>query len=340
LFVIAKKIKYLVFLAIYVGKITGQDLHFSQFDGSLLNLSPAFTGFFNGDYRVGAIYRSQWQIVPVPYSTFSMAGEARLKPKNFVKDMVGVGITFNSDRAGDLRYGTSQLYASGNYIFLGTPDSSLLISAGMNIGWCQVGFDYDQATFDNQFDGLKYNKSTASNEKFDWTKYNYADVNFGFGAQYILNQKHKFNYGLGLHHITNPVITYQGNTLSRLDFKLVNYLGYTKPINENTDIIAQALISKQGKYYEFIPHASLKYYLNKDLNQAILGGLCLRTRDAIIFRMGYHYKTMQSGIAYDITTSKFTAATNRRGAFEIFINYIFKNKPGYISKKRSCPVFM
>ena len=317
-----------------------QDLHFSQFDGSLLNLSPAFTGFFNGDYRAGAIYRSQWQSVPVPYSTFSMAGEARLKPKAFVKDMVGVGLTFNSDRAGDLRYGTTQLYASGNYIFLGKADSSLLISAGMNIGWCQVGFDYNKATFDNQFDGLQYNKSTSPNENFDWTKFNYADLNFGVGAQYILNQKHKFTYGLGLHHITNPVITYQGNALSRLDFKLANYLSYTTPINTKMDIVAEALINKQGKYYEVIPHASLKYYLNKDLNQAILGGLCLRARDAVIFRAGYHYKTMQSGIAYDITTSKFTAANNRRGAFEIFINYIFKNKPSFISKKRICPVFM
>ena len=134
-----KKLPLLLFISLVSFKIYAQDLHFSQFDGSLLNLSPAFTGFFNGDYRAGAIYRSQWQSVPVPYSTFSMAGEARLKPKSFVKDMIGVGLTFNSDRAGDLRYGTTQLYASGNYIFLGKADSSLLISAGMNIGWCQVG---------------------------------------------------------------------------------------------------------------------------------------------------------------------------------------------------------
>ncbi len=269
-----------------------------------------------------------------------MAGEARLKPKSFVKDMLGVGLTFNSDRAGDLRYGTTQLYASGNYIFLGKADSSLLVSAGMNIGWCQVGFDYNRATFDNQFDGLQYNKSTSPNERFDYTKYNYADLNLGTSIQYILNQKHKFTYGLGLHHITNPVISYQSNNLSRLDFKLANYLSYTTPININMDIVAEAQINKQGKYYELIPHASLKYYLNKDLNQAILGGLCWRTRDAVIFRMGYHYKTMQTGIAYDINTSKFIAATNHRGAFEIFINYIFKKKPSYVSKKRICPVFM
>lgn len=318
----------------------GQDIHFSQFNGSLLNLTPGFTGLFNGDFRVGAIYRSQWQAVPVPYSTFSMNGEARLKPKQLVKDMVGVGLVFNSDKAGDSRYGTTQLYANGSYIFLGKPDSTLLFTIGMNLGWCQVGFDYDKMTFDSQFDGVNYSKTIASGENFDWTKYNYADVNLGTGIQYILDHKHRFTVGLGFHHLTSPVITYQGNKLSKLDFKMTNYLSYSTPINQKVDVIAEALISKQAKNYELIPHSSLKYYFNRDDNKAVLAGLCLRARDAVVFRFGYTHKTMQSGIAYDINTSKFTAATNRRGAFEIFINYVISRKPSNFVKKRVCPVFM
>lgn len=306
----------------------------------MLNLTPGFTGFFNGDFRVGAIYRSQWQAVPVPYSTFSMNGEARLKPKKLVKDMVGVGLVFNSDKAGDTRYGTTQLYANGSYIFLGKPDSSLLVTLGMNLGWCQVGFDYDKMTFDNQFDGVNYSKATASGENFDWTKYNYADMNLGAGVQYILDYKHHFTLGLGFHHLTSPVITYQGNALSKLDFRLTNYLSYSTPINQKADIIAEALISKQAKNYEIIPHSSLKYYFSRDDNKAVLAGVCWRAKDAVVFRFGYTHKTLQSGIAYDINTSKFTAATNRRGAFEIFINYVISRKVNNFVKKRVCPVFM
>ena len=112
------------------------------------------------------------------------------------------------------------------------------------------------------------------------------------------------------------------------------------PVNLRTDIVAEALINKQGKYYEVLPHASLKYYFNRDNHLAVLAGACLRARDAVIFRFGYTNRTLQSGIAYDINTSKFIAATNRRGAFEIFVNYIIKRTPTYISKKRVCPVFM
>jgi type IX secretion system PorP/SprF family membrane protein len=306
----------------------------------LLNQSPAFTGFFNGDYRVNAIYRSQWLSVPVPYSTFSMGGEMRVKPFVNKKEMIGVGVTFNNDKAGDANYGTNQFYFSGSYIIPLKADSSLLLSTGLNFGICQVGFDYSKMTFDNQFDGANYNKNLTTGERFNYTNYTFVDFNVGAGLQYILNSKHKFMYGLGLHHLTNPVITYQGNRLSKLDFKLSNYIQYTTPISLKVDIIAEALINNQGKYYEIIPHTSLKYYFNKDLNQAVLGGISLRARDAFVLRAGYHFKTMQSGIAYDINTSKFIAATNRRGAFELYINYIIQTKRSYTAKKRACPVFM
>jgi type IX secretion system PorP/SprF family membrane protein len=295
---------------------------------------------FNGDYRIGAAYRSQWQTVPVSYSTFSMSGEKRYRPKQLEKDMVGVGITFNSDRAGDARYGTTQLYASGSYIFLGKPDSSLIVTLGMNVGWCQVGFDYSKMTFDNQYDGLSYNKAISSGEQFNWTTRNFIDLSLGSVVQYILNKKHRFSYGLGLQHVTSPVISYQGNDQSRLDFKFTNCLSYSTPIKENVDIIAEALFTKQGKYYELIPHVSLKYYFDKIDNKAVLGGVCFRARDAVVFRLGYNYRTMQSGISYDINVSRFNTATNLRGGFEIFINYIIRVKPGFIARKRYCPVFM
>lgn len=56
--------------------------------------------------------------------------------------------------------------------------------------------------------------------------------------------------------------------------------------------------------------------------QSIQGGLCWRARDAVVLRFGYNYKTLQSGIAYDVNISRFIAATNRRGAFELFVNYV------------------
>lgn len=337
-----KFIRYIPFFCFYLLTccLFGQDIHFSQFNGSLLNISPGYTGLFNGDYRVGAIYRSQWQTVPVSYSTFNLNAEARIKPKQFTKDMIGIGMFLNNDRAGDAQYSTTQIYLNGNYICNARPNNGLILTLGASLGWCKIGFDYSKMTFDNQYDGFQFNRSLSSNEKFNWSSSNYLDLNIGTAIQYNIKQKHNFVLAFALHHLNSPVITYQGNDLSKLDFKITNCLSYTRPINEKIDLLIEALITTQGKNYELIPHASVKFFMNTDYSKAILAGLCLRTRDAVIFRLGYNYKTMQSGISYDINISEFNIASNRRGGFEIFINYIINIKPSFVAKKRPCPVFM
>ena len=334
--------RYILFpaLCLQLASLSAQDIHFSQFNGSLLNLTPGFNGLFNGDYRVGAIYRSQWQTVPVRYNTFSLNGEKIIRPMNWEKDLIGLGLLINSDRAGDARYGTTQIYASGSYVITGKEDSTLRISLGAALGWVQVGFDYSKMSFDSQFDGYAYNNGLSSNESFAWTNRNFADINLGAVVQKKFNRKHLLTYSFGFFHLTNPRISYLENEESRLDFKFTNCLSYITPLRPKLDLIAEALLSNQGRYAELIPHASLKYYFDKKDNKAILGGLSYRTRDAVIIRLGYTNQTMQSGVSYDINISNFTPATNRRGGFELFINYIIKVKPSFVAKRQNCPMFM
>jgi hypothetical protein len=195
-------------------------------------------------------------------------------------------------------------------------------------------------TFDNQYDGFSYNRTISSGEQFSWTNVNFVDFSVGSVIQYILNEKHRFTYGFGLQHLTSPAISFQSDLLSNLDMRFTNCLSYSTPLNEKVDLIAEGLYTQQGKNFELIPHTSLKYFFDRDENKAVLGGLCLRARDALVFRLGYTNQTLQSGISYDINISRFNAATNYRGGFEIFVNYIIKLKPGFIARKRYCPVFM
>lgn len=275
------------------------------------------------------------------YSTFNLNGEARIQPNLRKSDMMGIGLMFNSDKAGDARYGTNQAYLSGSLMRYLKHDSSLIGSFGMNVGFCNVGFDYTKMTFDNQYsDDSGFNKGLPTGEVFGRSQTNFADLSLGLAIQYTYKHIHRFTYALGTHHLSRPSITYQGSNLSKLDIKMTNCFAYSCPISTKTDIIGEALVTLQGKNYELIPHASFKFYSDRSENRAVSVGACYRARDAIIFRMGYDFRTLQSGISYDINISKFTAATNRRGAFEIFVNYIIKKGPGFVARKRSCPAFM
>src|SRR4051812_45005783 len=82
-----------------------QDIHFSQFNASPINLNPALAGVFDGDYRFAGNYRNQWLAIPVPYKTYSLSTDMKL-PYKIGKGALGAGILFNTDKAGDSEFGT------------------------------------------------------------------------------------------------------------------------------------------------------------------------------------------------------------------------------------------
>lgn len=329
-----------VFLPFFFLK--GQDIHFSQYNGSLLNLNPALTGLFDGDYRFNAIYRSQWQSVPVPYRTFGISADMRYKPEKMKSDCIGIGLQFNNDQAGDAFYTTNQIYLSGSYIHKLKKDSALLISLGFNAGYSGSNFNYSKMTFDNQFDGYDYDAGAATGENFSRYRTGFTDFNAGMAVQYSFSQFTKLIYAFSFNHITNPSVTYQGNTFSKLDSKLGNYLAFELPVTDNNKFILQTelLYSHQGKYNELVPGANIKYMMNTETNNGVSLGFYYRAKDAFISRLGYTFRTTTAGMSYDLNTSKFIAATNRRGAFEIFITHIIKRYRPFVAKKRVCPVFM
>ena len=52
-----------------------QDVGYSQFYDQPLLRNPALAGIFEGDVRVTASYRNQWESVTVPYRTYSLSAE-------------------------------------------------------------------------------------------------------------------------------------------------------------------------------------------------------------------------------------------------------------------------
>jgi len=316
-----------------------QDIHFSQYNGSLLNLSPAMTGFFDGDYRLNGLFRTQWQAVPVPYTTVSMSAEGKIYSQK-LKKQFSYGILFNNDKAGDAIYTLNQFYLNGSYLHKLKKDSSLIMNVGFSLGYINNAFNYQRMTFDAQFDGLQYNSNAPTNENFYRTSLHYWDINTGVAFKYTFHQKFYFVYSFNLFHLNSPVVTYYANTSSRIDRKLTNYLMMQYPIHQKILLLPEILLSFQGKYKEILPGAQLSYLINnlEDIYGRV--GLYMRARDAVVLRIGLDYQTTFLGMSYDINTSKFVAATNSRGGFEMYVIHILKKKKNFIPKKKPCPVFL
>lgn len=330
-------IKYVCILGFFIG--LAQDMHFSQYNGSVLNLSPAMTGFFDGDYRLNGMFRNQWQAVPVPYTTISMSAEGKINSLK-TKKIFSYGILFNNDKAGDAIYTINQIYLNGAYLFKLKKDSSLLSNIGLSFGYANNAFNYSRMTFDAQFDGLQYNSNAPTNEKLYRTYLHYWDFSIGITFKYALNQKFYFIYSFSWMHLNSPIVTYYANMNSRIDRKVSNYLMVQYPISQKLFLLPEILFSFQGKYKEILPGLQLSYLI--DNLQDIYGraGLYFRTRDAVVLRLGLDYQNTFFGMSYDINTSKFVAATNSRGGFEMYVIHIIKKKKQFLSKKKPCPVFL
>jgi type IX secretion system PorP/SprF family membrane protein len=345
-----KKIIYILFFFFFssgIWKETGgfvfaQDIHYSQFNSSPHNLNPAQTGIFNGDWRFVGNYRSQWSAIPVPYKTFSVAADTRIKTSKLVNDVPAVGLIINNDKAGDSRFGTSQIFVSGSYIKKLTKDSAHFVSVGIQPGITTKSFDITKLTFDNQYDGDRYNAALASGENFSKTRITYFDIGAGLAYLWRKNDRMKVNVGVSAFHLNKPKQSFFENDDIRLDVKTtITGIGEI-PVSAQLDVLPSFMYQHQGKFHETLFGVFGKYYLrpvNGCETAFSLGGF-YRVKDAFIMKANLDYKSFNVGISYDVNTSKLIAATNRRGAFEISIIYIFKKVVPYIAKKRVCPIYM
>lgn len=323
----------------YLG--VAQDIHYSQFNASPKNLTPAQTGLFDGDWRFVGNYRSQWAAVPVPYKTFSIASDTRLKTK-LKNDVPAAGLVINTDKAGDSKFTTLQILVSGAYIKKLTSDSTHFLSLAIQPGITTRSFNVNGLTFDNQYNGDVFDKNLPGGETFSKTRITYFDLGGGVAYLWRKNQRSQVNIGFSALHINQPKQSFFANDGIKLDMK-TNISGLAEfPVAEKIDIIPTFQYQSQGKFKETVVGGFGKYYLKpiNGMTTAVSLGGFYRLKDAFIVVANMDYKNFNVGVSYDVNTSKLVAATNQRGGFEVSVIYIFKKIPPFVAKTRVCPIYM
>src|SRR3989344_3989144 len=93
-----------------------QDIHYSQFFASPLNLNPALTGFIQGNVRGVLNYRNQWKsITPNSYVTLGASADMAFGRGKMGDDWVGGGLIVLSDKAGTGALSKTKIMLSGSY---------------------------------------------------------------------------------------------------------------------------------------------------------------------------------------------------------------------------------
>jgi type IX secretion system PorP/SprF family membrane protein len=318
-----------------------QDIHFSQFLASPLNLNPALTGGFDGDIRAIGNHKRQWMSFTNAYQTFSVAGDARLQQLKFGRTWIGVGLLFNADVAGDASFGTNQVKLCGSYNIMLTNDSALNLAIGLNGGFNQHNINYNALTFGNQFDGNQYNPSLSTGESFSNDNYNYFDVTGGLALSYIFNPKLSANTGFALAHINQPKQSFSDINNIDLYRKYTVHGGMEWKFTRDLTLFPGIVYQKQGVLQETNLGAMLKMNIDNISFHAIYFGGWMRAKDAGIIEMRFDYRMFNVGVSYDINYSKLNVVSKGRGGIELSVIYIYKKQrqlrlPYY----QRCPVYM
>jgi type IX secretion system PorP/SprF family membrane protein len=320
-----KKILILITTLVCCFVAQAQDPHFSQFFASPLTLNPAFTGKFDGTWRLAANHRDQWPSIPKAYVTTSASVDfGILKNKIPTGDVFGIGISGLSDQSADAAL--KQNYGSLSLSYHKSLDENgyNTIGAGFQATYSSAILDRNKLTFEDQLTSNGFTGTTA--ETFaNGTNQNYTDLNAGILYSGSTNGINNYYLGVSLYHINKPSLSFIDKTWN-LASRLTVHGGGAFPINENLMFNASAIYQSQNKATELVLGGAVSANLNGDYNNptSVYFGSWLRVGDAVIPYVGIETNGFRIGASYDINTSGLKAATASRGGSEFSIIYIHR----------------
>jgi type IX secretion system PorP/SprF family membrane protein len=324
---------------------TAQDIHFSQIGYAPLHLNPALTGIFEGDMRLIGNYRTQWNTVPVGYETFSGAYDMSFLNKNYERRFFSAGVMLTHDQAGDSRLSFTNVVISGSYTHRVAKGHYL--TAGLAGAFTHKYFDVSGLQFDRQFsDETRSFDPTLDAREANLLANNttgFADISGGFNWHYRAPSRAKrtsFDVGIASMHFNQPAKPFLDDKAEQLPMRWSMYGFGNIEIVGAFDLLLHATYQDQGPHREMIYGAGLQYHINTDFDKefAIQAALNRRSEDALSFMLGMRYRMWKGAFSYDLNTSDFAVATNRRAGPELSIIYIINRVK--IMPTKICPAYL
>ena len=323
---------------IIVNSACAQDIHFSQFYEAPLYRNPAFAGVVNGDIRVQAIFRSQWNSFVNAYKTGSLNAEYKM-PVGKGEDFVTTGFEAFYDRAGSADLSTTIFTPVLNYHKSLSNAKNMYLSAAFMGGIVARRFDRSKITTNNQYDG------GGDGESLDKTQYSYWDGSAGvsFNSEIGDNPANNLLVGIAYNHFNKPKNSFYENANVLLDPKWVFSGDFRVGVTENSWLIFHSDYSKQGTYREII--GGMLYGIRvgslfDNPDYSLEGGAFLRWNDAIIPVVKLDYHPFSFAFSYDINISQLKNTSYGRGGAELSLTYV-----GFLNRRNSslnavhCPRF-
>ena len=356
---------FIIILSCFLGfSMQAQEAAFAQYYSAPTLLNPAMVGVFDGQFRLNTNFRQQWgnTFAANPIRTTQAAFEYR---KRVMKsDYFGFGINALNDETG---YEARIKTVRGN---LGVSFQKQLndarysgvtqfLSGGLQVGLGQHFLNFGDVWFERQFDSiaLAVNSSLPSGEITPQSQM-YVDYNAGLLFYTVWDNNRSFYVGGSLHHMTQPNISFIGDTKERLRRRITFHGGGEVPFNENVSLMPTGMITIQGPSMWANAGANIRYSDRNWSEAAIRVGAAIRMANKYISEVNAEGKSVQIGTgvltdaltftgilelnrlligaSYDLHMSTIKTPTYSRGAWELSLIYTASEKR---KARTDCPKF-
>lgn len=317
---------------VFVLKMQGQDIIYSQFYSAPLQINPAFTGNTTAPH-VAVNYRNQWPSLKA-YSTYSVSYSQFLENLNS-----GFGLMLTTDDAGDGLYKTNRFGA--NYAYRLKVNDGFNIKIGIEAGMMQTNIDWTNLTFLDQIDPINGPTDpgggaypTEEVPPLDFNK-TYFDVSTG-----LLAYGKVFYGGISLKHLGTPdegLLGINENLYNGLPMRVSIHGGAQIDLDRRNNTKAEVFVSpnvllvRQGDFGQV--NAGAYFGLGM-----FFAGVWYRhafgNQDAVISLVGVKKDFLKIGYSYDATVSQLSGI-NPGGAHEISVILNFDESEVVKQRKRA-----
>lgn len=328
---------------LFAGRSSAQDIHFSQFYMSPLNLNPAMTGVMNCKMRFTANYRNQWSPVlkAAAFNTYNISYDQKVPVGRY--DYVGFGGTLWADKAGSLDFSTMALKLSFAYSkrMGGTRTSAQYLVLGADGGLNQRSVNFQNAQFGSQAVNGEFDPTKNPGEALIDESFVFGDINAGVMWFNVIDEDNNFYIGAAFHHLNQANQSFYSNQIAELYTKTTLHAGGEFEMSPRVRLVPGIVTFLQGPSLEVNGGTSLRFMLGNSryTSQSFQAGAWVRLAnryiapeavggnpgkgilaDAVILSTRFDYDNFGIGFSYDINVSSL-AADQSNGAFEFSLIY-------------------
>lgn len=312
-----------------------QDPKFSQYFASPLSLNPAYTGFFDGDYRIALNTRQQWGNLGDPYNTYSISGDLKLiADENFSNSIFSIGLSGLFDESFNKALKSQYISASFSYYQYLDVAHKFKFGLAPQISYVSKFLDYNKLTFASQYNGSGFDTSMPNFLDLRNDKTSYFDLNLGanFSATF---DRWSLALGFAQYHLTKPSESLLNNSNEIVPFRRTVNFGMLYLLNDYVDLNFTGIYNQQKNNKDTLLGTVIGFKPNDETRIKLNFGLWYKFNESSYYPyLGLSLGNVTAGMNYTVYGNKLLSATPR--TYELSLIYRHNNFKGF---KVPCPRF-